>query len=299
MRHNVLLGLARDTYASARQQDYMTYIQRFNSMNSLYTVHWLSWHRVFTTAILWTRLIPSTASSFHKPFQRHQLCRAVPFNIFQLPSSLSISFRPAIHADAIVAWQFQLLRTLRPPSFVSKVLQDRCVIVKALVGFRQHTCRSLSNCKVALHLQGLARLNAMHGIQSQLIEISSSLSLYPESHCLSLNFGTQKLLHPPMHCSRTTEFQMDEVTKFHFMIAGIPLSPLHNAISIGQEPSSCARPEITWNWSQECYQSRQWTIWNHSNPCKTEFEKPLSKYIQSFQSKALQAKGPKGQAFTL
>jgi len=28
---------------------------------------------------------------------------------------------------------------------------------------------------------------------------------------------------------------MDEVTKFHFMIAGIPLSPLHNAISIGQE----------------------------------------------------------------
>lgn len=97
--------------------------------------------------------IPSTASSFHKPFQRHQLCTAVPFNIFQLPSSLSISFRPAIHADAIVAWQFQLLRTFRPPSFVSKVLQSRCVIVKTLVGFRRtladlyQTVRWLCTCK--------------------------------------------------------------------------------------------------------------------------------------------------------
>lgn len=105
----------------------------------------------------------------------------------------------------------------------------------------------------------------------------------------------------PKHCSRTTvEFQMDEVTKFHFMIAGIPLSPLHNAISIGQEPSSCARQEITWNWCQECYQSRLWRTL-----LKRSLERRFQNSFNPFSQR--QAKGPEivqwpkvhCQAFTL
>ena len=38
--------------------------------------------------------VPSTASRFHKPFQRHQLCTAVPFNIFQSISDLPFTLMP-------------------------------------------------------------------------------------------------------------------------------------------------------------------------------------------------------------
>lgn len=176
--------------------------------------------------------------------------------------------------------------------------------MKTLVGFRQHTCRSLSNCRVALHLQGLARLpkQCMEFNPSWLESLlrcpcTQKATAFPWTLGILRSFS----IPFPMHCSRTTvEFQMDEVTKFHFMIAGIPLSPLHNAISIGQEPSSCARQEIIWNWCQECYQSRLWRTL-----LKRSLERRFQYTFNPFSQR--QAKGPEivqwpkahCQAFTL